>query len=232
MQGLPHGLQGAGPLSDSGGRPRVRIWDAPTRIVHWAMAALIPFSWWTATHDQLERHRASGYALLGLLLFRLIWGVAGSETARFARFVKGPRAILAYLRGAGPAAAGHNPLGALSIVAMLAALALQIGLGLFAVDEDGIESGPLSWRVDFDTARWAAGLHHKMFWLVAGLAALHVAAILFYAIRRRRNLVTPMVTGRAQAEGEAPAMAPWWRAVIVAAVAAGLAWFVASGARV
>jgi cytochrome b len=209
----------------------VPVWDAPTRIVHWAIALLIPFSWWTATHDQLERHRASGYCLLGLLLFRLIWGFAGSETARFARFVKGPRAILAHLRGMGREAIGHNPLGALSILAMLAALALQIGLGLFAVDEDGIESGPLSYRVSFDTGRWAAGLHHKIFWGIVALAALHVAAILFYALARRRNLVTPMLTGRAEIEGEPPAMAPWWRAAVVAAVAGGLAWFVAWGAQ-
>src|SRR4051812_6803603 len=105
----------------------MRVWDLPTRLVHWAMAALIPWSWWTAHNDQLERHRLSGYLLLGLLLFRLIWGFAGSETARFAAFVRGPAAIRRYLRGEGPAPLGHNPLGALSVLALLAALAAQIG---------------------------------------------------------------------------------------------------------
>src|SRR4051794_18611755 len=100
----------------------VRVWDLPTRLVHWAMAALIPWSWWTAHHDQLERHRLSGYLLLGLLLFRLIWGFAGSDTACFAAFVRGPAAIRRYLRGEAPASPGHNPLGALSVVALLAAL--------------------------------------------------------------------------------------------------------------
>jgi cytochrome b len=229
---VPHCLQGARALSEpADGAPSVRVWDAPTRIVHWAIALLIPWSWWTASHDQLGRHRASGYALLGLLLFRLIWGVTGSETARFASFVRGPRAIEQYLRGAAPAPLGHSPIGALSVVAMLAALAAQIGLGLFAIDEDGLEEGPLAHFVSFDTARWAAGVHHKMFWVVVALAALHVAAIFFYRLVRGRRLVAAMVTGRTRWGGAAPVMAPWWRAVTVAAAAAGIAWFVANGAR-
>jgi cytochrome b len=192
---------------------------------------LIPWSWWTASHDQLGRHRISGYILLGLLLFRLIWGVAGSETARFARFVRGPRAIVRYLGGDDPAPLGHSPLGALSIVAMLAALAAQIGLGLFAIDEDGLEEGPLSHLVSFDAARRVAGLHHKVFWVVVALAALHIAAIFFYRFVRGRHLVGAMVTGRTRWEGAAPAMAPWWRAVLAAAVAGAVAWFAANGAR-
>ncbi len=229
---MPHDLQGGRPLSEPAeGAPSVRVWDAPTRIVHWAIALLIPWSWWTASHDQLSRHRASGYALLGLLLFRLIWGVAGSETARFVRFVRGPRAIGRYLAGRDPAPIGHSPLGALSIVAMLAALAAQIGLGLFAIDEDGLEEGPLAHLVSFDSARWAAGLHHKIFWVIVALAVLHVAAILFYRIVRGRRLAAAMVTGRTRWEGAAPAMAPWWRAAFAAAVAAAIAWFVANGAR-
>jgi cytochrome b len=230
---VPHHLQGARALSEpAAGTTSVRVWDAPTRIVHWAIALLIPWSWWTASHDQLERHRASGYALLGLLLFRLIWGVAGSETARFASFVKGPRAIGRYLRGDEPPPLGHSPLGALSVVAMLAALAVQIGLGLFAIDEDGLEEGPFAHFVSFDTARWAAGLHHKIFWVIVALATLHIAAILYYRLVRGRRLVAAMVTGRTRWDGNAPATAPWWRAAIVAAVAAGIAWFVASGARI
>jgi cytochrome b len=230
---VPHHLQGAGALSEPApAAPSVRVWDAPTRIVHWAIALLIPWSWWTASHDQLGRHRLSGYTLLGLLLFRLIWGVAGSETARFARFVKGPRAIGRYLSGREPPPLGHSPIGALSIVAMLAALAAQIGLGLFAIDEDGLEEGPLSHFVSFDTARLVAGLHHKVFWVIVALAALHIAAILFYRLVRGRNLVAAMITGRTRAAGPGLAMAPWWRAVVAAGVAGAIAWFVANGARI
>jgi cytochrome b len=209
----------------------VRVWDLPTRLVHWAMAALIPWSWWTAHHDQLERHRLSGYLLLGLLLFRLIWGFAGSETARFAAFVRGPAAIRRYLRGEAPASPGHNPLGALSVLALLVALAAQIGLGLFAVDEDGLESGPLSYLVTFDTARSAAAIHHRAFWVLVALIALHLAAILFYLLARRRNLIAAMITGRGDGRGIEPRMARWWVAGLAAVAATAAAWFVAWGLK-
>jgi cytochrome b len=197
------------------------------------MAVLIPFSWWAAHHDRMEWHRFSGYTLLGLLLFRLAWGVAGSAPSRFAHFVRGPGTVLRYVRGRVDSAPGHNPLGGWSVLAILAALALQIGLGLIAVDEDGLESGPLSYLVGFDTGRWAAKLHHKIFWLIAALIALHLAAILFYRLAKRRNLVAAMITGRAAApEGaEPPAMAPWWRAAVLAVLAGLAAWWVSLGLR-
>jgi cytochrome b len=210
---------------------KVLVWDLPTRLVHWAMAALIPWSWWTAHSDQLERHRLSGYLLLGLLIFRLIWGFAGSETARFASFVRGPAAIRRYLRGEAVPGAGHNPLGAVSVLALLAALAGQIGLGLFAVDEDGIESGPLSSLVSFDTARTAAAIHHKAFWVLVALIAVHIAAVLFYLFRKGRNLIVPMITGRASVEAGEPRFAHWWLATICATFAGAAAWFVASGLK-
>ncbi|MEA3004704.1 MAG: hypothetical protein QOH81_3492 [Sphingomonadales bacterium] len=215
-------------------RAPVRVWDAPTRLVHWAMALLIPYSWWTATHDQLERHRLSGYILLGLLLFRLIWGAIGSAPSRFASFVRGPGVVLRYWRGkSGPAPLGHNPIGGWSILAMLAVIAAQIGLGLFAVDEDGLESGPLSYLVDFDTARWIAGIHHTLLWAIVALVALHIAAILFYLVRGR-NLTPAMITGRTRAAPDAdpPVMAPLWRAIVATAIAAAISWFVASGLRI
>ena len=210
------------------------VWDLPVRLVHWLMALLIPFSWWSAENDEMELHRLSGYVLLGLLLFRLIWGFAGSEPARFARFVKGPAAVRRYLRGdrAG-VAVGHNPLGGWSVVAMFAVLALQIGFGLFSVDEDGLESGPLSYLVSFETGRTMHELHHNNFWLLAGLIVLHVAAILWYLLVRRDNLIAAMITGRARASagGDGPAMAPYWRAPVALLAAAAVAWFVARGLR-
>ncbi len=210
---------------------KVRVWDLPTRFIHWALVVLIPYAWWTATHDQLERHRLVGYSLLGLILFRLIWGFAGSAPSRFASFVRGPASVLRYLRGKSePAMPGHNPLGGWSVVAMLLAICAQIVLGLFAVDEDGLESGPLSDRIDFDTSRALALIHHKLFWVIVALIALHIGAIIFHRLRGR-GLTAAMVTGRAQAEAEAPAMAPLWRVLPAAAVAAAIAWFVASGLR-
>lgn len=209
-----------------------RIWDLPVRAVHWLLALLIPFSWWAAKSDHLSWHRLSGYTILGLLAFRLIWGVAGSHTARFAAFLKGPRTILAYVRGEAPAQAGHNPLGGWSVAAMLTVLAAQVGLGLFSVDEDALEPGPLSHLVSFDTGRAIAHLHHRLFWVLVGLIALHLAAIALYAVRGR-NLVGPMITGRAMVPpgAEAPPLAPAWRIVPSALIAAAAAIFVARGLK-
>src|SRR6266436_139168 len=141
-------------------KPTVRVWDGATRAVHWAIVVLLGASWWTARNHHMDYHRYSGYALLGVLAFRLYWGVFGSTTARFAKFVRGPRSIWQYLRSkAVNAAPGHNPLGALSVLALLGLLLGQVVLGLFCVDVDGLESGPLSHWVSFETARTCARLH-------------------------------------------------------------------------
>ncbi len=196
---------------------RVAVWDWPVRIVHWGLVVLIPWSWWTAENDMLDKHRASGLMILTLLLFRLIWGFAGSPTARFAGFVRAPAAVLAYLRGAPHNGFGHNPLGGWSVLAMFAALVGQVSLGLFAVDIDGLESGPLSRFVSFETGRAAAELHELLFNGILALVALHIAAILYYLIRRRTNLITPMLTGRTDAPPNdlvATVRTNWLRAIL------------------
>ncbi len=210
----------------------VKVWDAPTRIVHWALAAAFLFSWGGAEYEKYGPHKVSGYIVLGLLVFRLIWGFVGSDTARFSHFLRGPGTAWAYARGRTSAAYGHNPLGGWSVVAMLLALVVQVGLGLFAIDVDGLESGPLADYVDFDTARAAAKLHHKSFNVLLALVALHVAAVLFYALWKRRNLVMPMISGRMASDDAEPArFVGLGRAVIVAAIAAATAWFVARGLK-
>jgi len=210
----------------------IRIWDLPTRLVHWGMALLIPFSWWTAENGQMDRHRLSGYLLLGLLLFRLIWGFWGSAPSRFRAFVKGPFSVWRYVRSEGAREIpGHNPLGGWSVVAMLGMLSLQVGLGLFSVDEEGFESGPLSHLLEFNSGRTVAAVHEKLFWLLVALIALHIAAILWYLLIRRKNLVAAMITGRMHpAEPvEQPRIAPAWRAVLAILIAAAAVWFVAGG---
>jgi cytochrome b len=211
---------------------RTRVWDVPTRLVHWTIAALVPFSWWSAHSDHLRWHRLSGYAILGLLVFRLIWGVAGSSTARFAGFLRGPAALLAYLRGRGGPLIGHNPLGGWSVVAMLLALAVQVALGLFSIDEDGFEAGPLSKFIGFDASRAVARVHHLSFYVLLALIVLHLGAVAFHGFRGR-NLTGPMITGRARLTPGAPAprLAPPWRIAAAALIAAALAWFVAHGLR-
>ncbi|MGH7024307.1 MAG: cytochrome b/b6 domain-containing protein, partial [Caulobacteraceae bacterium] len=175
---------------------QVKVWDVPTRLVHWLIAALVPFSWWSAHSDHLPWHRLSGYTILGLLVFRLAWGFAGASTARFRAFLSGPGRIHAWLGGRLGDFAGHTPLGGWSVLAMLAALAVQVGLGLFSIDEDGFEAGPLAKFVSFNDARAIAHFHHLWFWVVVGLIVLHLAAIAVYATRGR-NLTGAMITGRA-----------------------------------
>ncbi|MBW8815643.1 MAG: cytochrome b/b6 domain-containing protein [Caulobacterales bacterium] len=214
---------------------RVRLWDAPIRLVHWLLVGLIAFAWWSRK-DHLDWHRWAGYAVLGLVIFRVYWGFAGAGAARFASFVKGPRATLAYLatvpRRTPSGTPGHNPLGALSILAILVALALQTVTGLFAVDVDGIESGPLSDRVSFETGRRLAELHEQAFTALEALIALHVAAVLFYLVWKRTDLVGPMITGRRTfARDPGYPATPRWRLALGVALAAAAAWFVSKGLK-
>ncbi|MDR3511913.1 MAG: cytochrome b/b6 domain-containing protein [Caulobacteraceae bacterium] len=216
---------------------RVRVWDGPVRIVHWLIALAVPALWWTGEHDQLDWHRRIGYGVLGLLLFRLIWGFVGGSTARFAGFIRGPRTVAGYasrlFRGEKAAVVGHNPMGGWSVAALLALVLAEVGLGLFAVDVDGLEPGPLSRFVDFDAGRAAAQWHAWVFYAFLAMIGLHLAAIVFYAAVKRDNLVGPMLTGRRTAvEGAAPmAAAPLWRALVAAAVATALAVWIARGLR-
>ena len=215
---------------------RARLWDGPTRIVHWSLVALIGFAWWAGETGHMDWHKMAGYGVLGLLVFRLIWGFVGSGTARFANFVKDPAATLAYMRTlptrSHTDSHGHNPLGALSVVAILAALIVQVVSGLFTVDVDGLESGPLSDRVSFDTGRMFAKWHHLSFTGLQVLVALHIAAIIFYAVYKRADLVGPMVTGTGKFRRHPElSFAPLWRAVLVAVVALLVAWWAAKGFR-
>lgn len=206
----------------SGHVERVRVWDLPTRLVHWALAVLVVVAWLTGG-EQMNIHRYAGYGILGLVVFRLYWGVAGGSTARFSQFVKGPGAVLAYVRGwrGAPASFGHNPLGALSVLLLILLLISQLGLGLFAVDVDGLESGPLARLVDFETGRKAADLHELNFRLLQAAVALHLAAIAVYAVFKRRNLVKPMVTGQDATPGLEGELrpAPLWRLALGVAIA-------------
>jgi len=223
------------PATDAG-PVRARLWDAPTRLVHWLLVALIAFSWWSAENDDLERHRWSGYAVLAVVAFRIYWGFAGGGAARFASFVKGPKATLAYMKTLPDRSAretpGHNPLGAVSVLAILATLVVQVATGLFAVDVDGIESGPLSDRVDFDTGRALAEIHEISFTVLQVLVILHLAAIAFYLIYKRNNLIGAMITGRRSLTGNPKiSVAPFWRLALGVILAAALAWFVSKGLR-
>ena len=222
-------------------RPRVsvKVWDAPTRVVHGLLPLLIAFSWGAAKWGRLDLHRLSGYAILGLLVFCVTWGFVGSQSARFQGFVRGPNATLAYLATLPSRRSldvpGHNPLGAWSVLAMLGLMLTQVGLGLFSVDTDGLESGPLASSLSFDFGRACAKLHHIGFNLLLWLIGLHVAAIAFYLVWKRENLIGPMIGGsKVYRDDAAPAplrFAPAWRLAAAAAFAALAAWLVAKGLK-
>lgn len=175
----------------------VRIWDLPTRLFHWLLVVCVAGSIISAKigGNAMVWHGRFGAALLALLAFRLLWGLLGGHWSRFASFVQGPGAVLAHLRGSAPPTPGHNPLGALSVLAMLLLLCLQIGSGLMSDDEIAY-AGPLARLVPGATVE-LAGYWHKSIgqYLLFALLALHLLAIAWHAGVRRENLVGPMFSG-------------------------------------
>ena len=201
---------------------KVRVWDLPTRLFHWLLVALIGFSWWSAENEEIDLHIWSGLAVLALLIFRFLWGLFGSSTARFANFVRGPGTILAYLRDMkGWRPIGHSPLGALSVLALLGVIAVQVGLGLFAMDDDGYYEGPLNYLISMDLAEEVTDLHEDLFEVIKILVVLHIAALLFYRLVLRKKLVGAMITGKGEAPEGAEPMRPgrWWAALLCLAAA-------------
>lgn len=213
-----------------------KVWDVPTRLVHWSLVILIALSWWSVENKRMDIHYWSGLCVVGLIVFRIYWGFAGPETARFARFIKGPRAIFSYagklFRPDYRASFGHNPLGALSVIALLLVVAIQAGMGLFASDTSYVSSGPLSNLVDYETSEEITELHEDFFNVVLAVIGLHLAAIIFYLVGKRTNLIGPMITGRRKAvnvEGPPAGIAPvsWIRLAIGIVLAVGVVWFIA-----
>lgn len=173
----------------------IRVWDLPTRLFHWALLALVVAAFTTGQlgGNLIVWHGRIGLAIVGLLVFRLVWGLVGSTYARFVNFIPSPRQVLTYLRGQWQGL-GHNPIGALSVLALLALLVLQAGSGLMANDDIAFE-GPLYPLVSKATSDWLSGWHRQIVNLLIGLVALHLSAILFYALVKKDNLVRPMITG-------------------------------------
>ncbi|MET1115307.1 MAG: cytochrome b/b6 domain-containing protein [Comamonas sp.] len=210
----------------------VRIWDLPTRLFHWALAASTVAMIVTAKigGNAMLWHLRLGHVVLALLLFRLVWGVVGGRWSRFGAFIYTPRDLLIYLRGRSPLAhhAGHSPLGALSVYAMLAVLLAQVGTGLLS-DDAIFFAGPLSSRVDADTASAATRWHAEFGqYLLLALLGLHLLAIAYYALLRRRPLVRTMLTGDLELPAPLPCAADGTRerllALAIALACAALSW--------
>ena len=176
-----------------------RVWDLPTRIFHWALFGLIIAMVVTSQigGNAMAWHFRCGYAILSLLLFRVVWGLIGGRWSRFASFIFSPGTLLQYLRGQGRPehSVGHNPLGAGSVFALLFFLFAQVGTGLFS-DDDIAASGPLSKFVSNAMVSSLTGYHKNIGkYVLLVLVLLHIAAILFYLLKKKENLIRPMVHG-------------------------------------
>jgi cytochrome b len=215
------------------GNNTARVWDLPVRICHWSFVLLLPALWWTAENSEMGWHKRLGLLLLALLVFRILWGFVGSSTARFASFVRGPRAVIAYFRGRqAHGQPGHNPAGGWSVMALLLAMAVQVATGLFAGDPYDGATGPLNDIVGVMTADMLTDWHHTVFNAILALVALHLVAVIFYVAVKRDNIVRPMITGARPLPGRLAGMqpVPAWRAFACLAVGAALSLWVANGA--
>ena len=214
-------------------RLSMRVWDLPTRLFHWAIVLLVATSYLTYRFDEMRYHLLSGYAMLTLLLFRLAWGFVGSDTARFARFLKSPMAgfrHLAQFRRREPDdEIGHNAAGGWMVLVMLGLLAAQVATGLFSND-DVVTQGPLAQFVGKSTSDRLSGWHALNFNLLLGAIGLHVLAIAAYAAVKRHNLLRPMITGRKRLPGQTrqPRMASSLLAAALVVLAAVLVWIMAT----
>lgn len=203
-----------------------KVWDLPVRLTHWALVLLVLLSYGTAELGWLDMqwHFYSGYAILVLVLFRLLWGLFGSEHARFSSFLRGPQTLNAYLRGRHPGSVGHNPVGGWSVIFLLGVLLLQAGTGLF--NSDDIEwFGPLAEKVGGDWVEWCSDVHERADKVLLALIGLHVAAVLGYLVFKRNDLISPMFSGYKR-DLEAPdgASRPWWLALALLAISAAALW--------
>jgi cytochrome b len=212
-----------------------RVWDLPTRLFHWLLAAAVIGCVVTAKigGNAMLWHTRLGFCVMALIVFRLAWGLVGGHWSRFARFIYAPGTLLRYLRGqARPEErldVGHSPTGALSVFAILAVLSVQVGLGLVSDDEIAF-IGPLNRYVSTETGLLATSLHKTWGqWLIIGLAGLHVLAIGVYLVKKN-NLLRPMIDGDKALPPGTPASADGLAqralALVLAAAAGGLAWWV------
>ncbi len=210
----------------------MKVWDLPVRLFHWMLVVLIFCAWATQEWDRMSWHVWVGYSILTLLLFRVVWGFVGSDTARFGRFLHSPVAAFRHLahlpRREPDREIGHNAAGGWMVLVMLALIGVQAGTGLFAndLDDGGDTRGPLMHLVDKDRSNWLGHIHALNFNLIEWVIVLHVLAIALYAILKRQNLIRPMVTGTKlmPADVKPPRMVrPAWAVLVLAMAAAVVA---------
>ena len=210
----------------------LKVWDLPTRLFHWSLLLLIIACWWTSTENgDMDWHMRCGYAALSLLLFRLVWGLLGSTTARFSSFVTSPRAVLEYFscmrKNQTIHHIGHNPAGGWMVLALLGMVLLITGSGLFAND-DMMSEGPLAHHASERFSDLATALHESGFYFMLALVGMHLAAIAFYLLVKKENLVLPMLTGikHLPQDSKIPALHTQtaWLALLILGCTSGTVW--------
>jgi cytochrome b len=204
----------------------IKVWDLPIRVFHWLLLALVVFSFISIKigGNWVQYHEYSGYAILTLLLFRLAWGLIGSQTARFSDFVTSPANTLRYLKGqAAKASLGHNPLGAWSVLGLLFVLLLQATTGLI-IDDEIATKGPLADKVPAAWVALATTIHRINEKVILALVALHIIAIIVYT-RRGEKLINAMWTGLKVSEAHQPKLASLSLALVTLLVAAGVVYW-------
>ncbi len=185
----------------------IKVWDVPVRLFHWTLLALFAFLFWSGKTggNAMVWHMYAGYAVLALVIFRVLWGFAGSTHARFASFLAGPRRMFDFARALlsrSPAhSVGHNPLGGWMVVVLLGSLALQASTGLFANDDIATE-GPLTAQISKELSDRLTTIHRWNFDFLLICAGLHVLAVLFHVFVKKENLVAAMFTGVKKFDGE------------------------------
>ncbi|MDE2586050.1 MAG: cytochrome b/b6 domain-containing protein [Betaproteobacteria bacterium] len=210
---------------------KIKLWDLPTRLFHWLLAATVAGALVSGQigGNAMDWHGRLGLATIGLVVFRLVWGLAGSTYARFAQFLPRPAQVRAYLQGRWQSV-GHNPLGALSVLALLLLIAAQAGTGLFANDDIAFR-GYLYSLADSSLSGQLTEVHELLSNLLIGLVVLHIAAVVFHTRVKKDNLVKPMLTGWKETEQDVPsASGGGLLALVVALLLATAAVYGASGA--
>lgn len=205
----------------SAAEKKIKVWDGPVRLFHWTLLILFALSAYSAFQDKFgiyaDIHLWSGVGVIALIVWRILWGLVGSETARFSNFVKSPRALFSYARERYHPGVGHNPIGGYSVLLLLSLLLVQAVLGLYSSD-GMLFSGPLAGS-DADDIQ---DIHEQLGYILFGIVGLHVAAILWYRIARKDDLVTPMVTGKKAIAAPAPKTgSPVLAAALLLVAAAG-----------
>ena len=213
----------------------VPMWDLPVRLFHWVFVVAFAVCWITGQTEDLDLHYDSGMVLLGLIVFRVLWGLVGSPTARFAHFLRWPTAAFSYLRDSfghwRPSYShGHNAAGGLMVAALVALIALQTVSGMASTD-DVLFDGPLHGRLPGWLSDPLERYHELLANILLALALLHIVVIILYRLLKRENLVRAMIVGRARLPRSVARMAeqsggtkgaPLWRALICAVIAAAV----------